>query len=327
MDNRDRFNISRIAIAYPRLTVLFWTALCVAGFFAFRTLRYALLPDITFPVLVVTATSLTHQSAADTAREISVPIEQQLKSLEGLREIRSSIRPGFTVVTLSFQVGRKLDSCYERVVNALREVKLPADATTKVTPRNLNQTSVATYALAETGKSPADLEAVARDRIIPSLKAVPGVREVVLVGSSSADADKDTFPTFSRFDGEDVLALDVIKEGEANTLEVADRIEARITRLRGQLPQVRLVLARTQAVYIREASHATIEALLIAVALSVVVIFPFLRSWPATAISALAIPTSLLGTAIVMAACGFELDTITLLALALVVGIIIDDAI
>ena len=89
------------------------------------------------------------------------------------------------------------------------------------------------------------------------------------------------------------------------------------------------MLAHTQAAagYIREATHSTLESLLIAVALSVLVIFPFLWSWPATLISALAIPTSLLGTAIIMALCGFELDTITLLALALVIGIIIDDAI
>ena len=325
MDSRDRFNISRIAMAHPWLTIVFWIALCVAGCFAFRTLNYALLPDITFPVVVVTATLSNPQSAPDTAREISLPIEQRLKSLGGLDEIRASIRPGFTVVTLSFQVGQKLDQCAERVTSALRDVKLPAGVTTKVTPQNLNQTSVATYALAQPGKSPADLEPLARDRIIPSLKAVPGVQEVVILGSSSAGTDAR--PTIARFNGEDVLALDVIKQGDANTLNVVDQIESEVGRLRAQLSQVHLVLARTQADYIREASHSTVEALLIAVVSSVLVIFPFLWSWPATAISALAIPTSLLGTAIVMAACGFELDTITLLALAVVIGIIIDDAI
>lgn len=325
MDTRERFNISRIAIAYPRLTVVFWIVLSISGFFAWRTLRYELLPDITFPVVVVTAMSSSPQTAADTARELSLPIEERLKSVEGLREVRASIRPGFTVVTLAFKVGEKLDLCHTRVTAALAEAKLPPGVTTKVMPRNLNQSSVATYALAENGKSPAELEALARDRIIPSLKAVSGVQEVVVAGGSSTNANP--LPTLARYDGEDVLALDVIKQAEANTLEVAERIEVEAARLRGELPQVRLVLARAQAEYIREASHATIEALLIAVALSVVVIFPFLWSWPATAISALAIPTSLLGTAIVMAVCKFELDTITLLALALVIGIIIDDAI
>ena len=50
-------------------------------------------------------------------------------------------------MTLSFEVGQNLDQCAERVTSALRDVKLPAGVTTKVTPQNLNQTSVATYAL------------------------------------------------------------------------------------------------------------------------------------------------------------------------------------
>jgi multidrug efflux pump subunit AcrB len=64
-----------------------------------------------------------------------------------------------------------------------------------------------------------------------------------------------------------------------------------------------------------------------AIVLAVVIIYPFLRSWRATLITALAIPLSLLGTFIVMAWNGFNLETITLLALALVIGIIVDDAI
>ena len=325
-DPRDRNNISRIAIAHPRLTIIFWVVLCITGYFALRKLNYALLPDISFPVVVVTANALTPEPAPETAREISLPIEQRLKSLEGLNEIRASVRPGFTVVTLSFRVGQTLDRCAERVTNALREVKLPSGVATKILPRNLNQTSAATYALTQTGKKPADLEPLARDQIVPVLKALPGVRDVILLGGSAAESTNSNL-TFTRFNDADVLALDVVKQEDANTLNLVDELESEMTRLRPKFPELKIVLCRTQANYIREASHATVEALLIAVASSIVVIFPFLWSWPATAISALAIPTSLLGTAIVMAGCGFELDTITLLALALVIGIIIDDAI
>ncbi|MEM8832782.1 MAG: efflux RND transporter permease subunit, partial [Cyanobacteria bacterium P01_G01_bin.19] len=70
-----------------------------------------------------------------------------------------------------------------------------------------------------------------------------------------------------------------------------------------------------------------IEALLSAVALAVLIIFPFLRNFRATLITAIAIPISLLGTFIVMAGLGFNLETLTLLALALAIGIIVDDAI
>src|ERR1051326_805846 len=83
METRDRFNISRIAIEHPWLTVLFWIVLCVIGSSAFHTLKYALLPDITFPVVVVPPMSPPPKPPADTAREVSLPIEQRLKSIEG----------------------------------------------------------------------------------------------------------------------------------------------------------------------------------------------------------------------------------------------------
>ena len=146
---------------------------------------------------------------------------------------------------------------------------------------------------------------------------VPGVEETVLPAGSSA----------VRFGSRDVLAVEVVKRGNANTLEVVREVEKAVQRLQTSLGGVQLRQATTQADYINEATHATIDALGLAIVLSVVVIFPFLWSWKATVISALAIPTSLLGTAIVMAILGLNLETITLLALALVIGIIVDDAI
>lgn len=103
-------------------------------------------------------------------------------------------------------------------------------------------------------------------------------------------------PTAVRLNDRDVLAVQVVKRGTANTLEVVDRVEREVAQLRSKFADVRIELAATQATYIREATAATIEALVLAVLLSTVVIYLFLGNWQATAISALAIPTSLLGT-------------------------------
>ncbi|MGH2416451.1 MAG: efflux RND transporter permease subunit, partial [Microcystaceae cyanobacterium] len=147
--------------------------------------------------------------------------------------------------------------------------------------------------------------------------------KVNLLGDSSST----NFPTLVRFNGQDALAFQVIKRGDANTLEVVSQVEKAVKQLQADLPEVQLVLAETQAKYIREATHATIDALILAIILAILVIFPFLRSFRATLITALAIPISLLGTCIIMAISGFNLETITLLALALVIGIVVDDAI
>lgn len=332
MSVRERFNISRLAIAHPWLTVAFWIAVTVGGVFAFRTLQYSLLPDITFPVVIVNIQAPL-SSASETSGKIARPVEQRLKSLEGLDEIRASVYPGRVVVTLSFRVGLKLDRCARDTGIALRDVKLPAGVEPKIVPLNLNQTSAAGYALSGDGKSLAELAKIAREKIIPAIEKTPGVLEVSLLGEPMTASDPQASqaalqaPSIVRLNGQPVLALEVIKRSDANTLDVVEHVKSEVARLHAVSRGVRLILARTQADYIREATHSTVESLLIAVALSVLVIFPFLWSWPATIISALAIPTSLLGTAIVMALCGFELDTITLLALALVIGIIIDDAI
>ncbi len=104
---------------------------------------------------------------------------------------------------------------------------------------------------------------------------------------------------------------------------MVSRVEKEVQELRTSLKDFTLTLAATQAKYIPNATHSTIDALIEAMILSVVVIFPFLWNWQATLISALAIPISF----IVMAIYGFNLETITLLALALVIGSIVNDAI
>lgn len=104
---------------------------------------------------------------------------------------------------------------------------------------------------------------------------------------------------------------------------MVSRVEKEVQKLRTSLKDFTLTLTATQAKYIRNATHSTIDALIEAMILSVVVIFPFLWNWQATLISALAIPISF----IVMAIYGFNLETITLLALAFVIGSIVNDAI
>ncbi|HEY9830079.1 MAG TPA: efflux RND transporter permease subunit [Stenomitos sp.] len=331
---RERFNISQLAIEFPWLSISFWIAVTVAGILAFSSLKYALFPDITFPVVVVNA-SAPLKTALDTERQLTNPIEQQLKSLERLDESRSSSYPGQSVVSLSFAVGTNLENVSRQVETSLKNLKWPAGATFKVIPLNLNESAVVSYAIQSSSQNLADLAKLAKDKIVPAISQIPGVLKVELLGEplktplslSSASDALGQGATLVRFKGQDALAFQVIKRGDANTLDVVSKVEAEIETLKSTLSGVQLTLAATQAEYIREATHATIDALMLAVVLSVLVIYPFLWNLRATLITALAIPISLLGTFIVMAMFGFNLETITLLALALVIGIIVDDAI
>ncbi|MFN6572580.1 efflux RND transporter permease subunit [Dendronalium sp. ChiSLP03b] len=333
---RERFNISRLAIDFSWLTVSFWIAVTVAGVLAFSSLKYALFPDITFPVVVVNATATSLKTALDTEAKLTKPLEERLHSLEGLEDIRASIYPGQTAVSLSFIVGTNLESSTRKVETALKQVTLPQGANYKIIPLNLNESAAISYAIESNSQNLTALTKLAKDQIVPAIAKLPGVLKVSLLGTPVASPPLNNVNTAAipqagvtlvRFNGQNALAFQVIKRGSANTIEVVSLVEKEVQKLRSSLKDVKLTLAATQAEYIRHATQSTIDALMEAVLLSIVVIFPFLWNWRATLISALAIPTSLLATFIVMAIYGFNLETITLLALALVIGSIVDDAI
>ncbi|MBE9256730.1 efflux RND transporter permease subunit [Dolichospermum sp. LEGE 00246] len=347
---RESFNISKLAIKFSWLTVCFWIGIAVAGILAFSSLKYALFPDITFPVVVVNAQApLT--SALDTEEQLTKPLEASLKSLAGLEDIRSSTYPGQTAVISSFVVGTNLETATKKISQIVNQLNLPKNATKKIIPLNLNESAAVSYAIESTAGKIDNLQQLAKAKIVPAIAKLPGVLKVSLLGDGNTRSQErrgagpapvtpisqeeerrrnvllPSSGTLVRFNGKQALAFQVIKKGNANTLEVVSRVEKEVQQLRLSLKDVTLTLAATQAEYIHNATHSTIDALIEAIVLSVVVIFPFLWNWQATLISALAIPVSLLGTFIVMAIYGFNLETITLLALALVIGSIVDDAI
>ena len=323
---RESFNISKLAIKFSWLTVCFWIGITVAGVLAFSSLKYALFPDITFPVVVVTAQApLTN--TLDTEEKLTKPIEESLRSLVGLEDIRSSTYPGQTAVVSSFIVGTNLETVTSKISQIVNQLNLPKDTNKKIIPLNLNESAAVSYAVESSVRDIDNLRQLTKDKILPRIAKLPGVLKVSLLGGGTLKPQETTGGTIVRFNGQDALAFQVIKKGDANTLEVVSGVEKEVQQLRSNLKDVTLTLAATQGEYIRNATHSTIDALIEAIILSVVVIFPFLWNWQATLISALAIPISLLGTFIVMAIYGFNLETITLLALALVIGSIVDDAI
>ena len=272
--------------------------------------------------MVVTAHTTEVDPAAN-ERLVTTPLERALAPLPGLNRVHSLSYPEFVAIDLSFDVGNDLDASRSAVSAAIGRVKLPPHTTLSVTPVNLNETYVVTYALSEPGKTMAELAALARAKIAPPLRAIPGVLKAEIIGGSEDGADASAY----RYDGHPAVAIAVVKSGNANALDVAEACDDAVAALVPGLSPATIVRASTQATFIREAARATQEALGLAVLLAILVIWPFLGDWRATTISALAIPTSLLGTALVMRLLHFNLETITLLALALVVGVIVDDAI
>lgn len=134
--------------------------------------------------------------------------------------------------------------------------------------------------------------------------------------------------TGSWYNGQRSIMLAVYRQSDANTVQVVDSIKSRLDAYRAQLPAaIDLVVLNDRSIPIREAVEDVEVSLMIAIALVVMVIFLFLKSFAATVIPTLALPISLVGTFAIMHALGYSLDNISLLALTLAVGFVVDDAI
>ncbi len=315
---RERWNISRLALSHPRPTLAVWLGVVLAGALAFRVLKVALLPDIAFPVVVVNVTAPLADARA-VERQVAEPLEHALGALPDIDRVSSTSFANRAVITAAFAAGPSLDEAERGVRAAVRVAPLPAGAAPAVTAVDLNESPIVTYVMLSVRRPQAAILQLAGGAVVPALEQVPGVRAVALLG----DGER----TRVALDGTPGVGIQVVKRAKANTLETARRVEHEVLRLQSDTPDVFFIPVADQAAYIREAARATMDALGLAVLLSVLVIFPFLGDWTATLISALAIPVSLLGTFVAMAAARFNLEMITLLALALVIGIIVDDAI
>lgn len=132
----------------------------------------------------------------------------------------------------------------------------------------------------------------------------------------------------ARYNGRPAVGLGVVKQTRASTIDVAHEVRRALPGLSAGLPEgMRLDTAYDSAVFIEESIHEVQETLLIAMGLVVLVIFFFLKSLRATIIPALAIPVSVLGALAVAYFAGFTINILTLLALVLAIGLVVDDAI
>ncbi|MDQ2768213.1 MAG: efflux RND transporter permease subunit, partial [Gemmatimonadota bacterium] len=133
---------------------------------------------------------------------------------------------------------------------------------------------------------------------------------------------------FARFNGETAVNIGVIKQAVANPLELSKTVRAEIVRINETLPGgMQLVMSYDSSVFIERSIDSVFHTIVEAIALVVLVIFLFLRNLRATLIPLVTIPVSLVGAFGLMYAFGFTINTLTLLAMVLAIGLVVDDSI
>ena len=134
--------------------------------------------------------------------------------------------------------------------------------------------------------------------------------------------------SLARLNGVPTVTLEIRRQSGANTVEVINNAKQELARISSQLPaDVHVEVIRDQSRYIESALHEIKQHLVMGSILASLVVLLFMRSWRSTAIAAIAIPCSVISAFGMMRALNFTLNSVTMLALVLMVGVVIDDAI
>jgi HAE1 family hydrophobic/amphiphilic exporter-1 len=163
-----------------------------------------------------------------------------------------------------------------------------------------------------------------RKVVVAYRNGVPVPLDAVARVIDSVENDK----TASWFNENRAIVLAIQRQPDANTVAVVDLVRERLPQYRAMVPpSIRMEVLNDRSISIRDSVVDVQETLAIAICLVVMVIFLFLRTVSATLIPALAVPVSLIGTCAAMYVFGFSINNMTLLALTLSVGFVVDDAI
>src|SRR5215467_7754374 len=328
-------NISETCIRRPVMTTLITASFIVFGIFAYRLLPVAALPAVDFPTINITAT-LPGASAETMAASVAAPIERQLSTIAGISSLTSSSSLGITTITIQFDLNRNIDGAALDVQTALSVAarKLPVEMTIPPFFRKVNPGDfpILYISLISPTLPLSVVDEYGEITLAQQISQLPGIAQVLVFGAQKFAVRVQVDPVaaaarnISLDDIRTVLAIQ--RQPDANTVAVVDSVRARLPQYRASIPpSIRMEVLMDRSVSIRASVVDVQETLLIAICLVVLVIFLFLRSVSATIIPALAVPVSLIGTCAAMYVFGFSINNMTLLALTLSVGFVVDDAI
>ena len=155
-----------------------------------------------------------------------------------------------------------------------------------------------------------------------------GTKIVRLRDIGRAEAGVENYRTVARNNGQPCVFLGIVKQSKGNTIEVAHGIKAEMERIRPTLPAgVEFVVNYDSSTFVERSVHEVWTTLGIAFVLVVLVIYLFLRDVRSTLIPAIAVPVSIIGTFAILYAFGYSVNILTMLALVLAIGVVVDDAI
>ncbi|TCS36843.1 HAE1 family hydrophobic/amphiphilic exporter-1 [Paucimonas lemoignei] len=262
-------------------------------------------------------------ATAHSMRELTVIADQVVKKrLENVRGVGSVTLVGGVMREINIYIKptemEALGIGVDQVIQALRNEnqELPAGAVRTQSNENVVQ-------IQGRIKDPADF-----NRLIVARR---GGQPVLLSQIATVVDGQQEQESLALYNGQRTLALDILKAQGQNTIEVTDGLDAAIKELQPTLkalyPGVKLEVIKDSSRQIRTGVQNVRQTLFEGAILTILIVFLFLNSWRSTVITGLTLPVALIGTFLFMYMFGFTINMITLMALSLCVGLLIDDAI
>ncbi|MFN3454607.1 MAG: efflux RND transporter permease subunit, partial [Pseudobdellovibrio sp.] len=211
-------NLISISIRRPVFAWIVMAALIIFGAITFNKLGVSQMPDVDFPVLSI---SVSYDGAAPEVVEAEIidPIEQALLSIEGIEEMRSSVRQGGGSVTLNFDINRNIDIALQEVQTAMSQVRLPDDVDPPVIRKRNPEESPIMFISVTTERPLRETLQWAENYLLDQFRFIPGIGEVDIGGFSSRNLR--VWPDIKKLKAADLTVADVLDTLQSQHLEAS----------------------------------------------------------------------------------------------------------
>src|SRR5438093_773155 len=286
-------HFSRVFIERPIMTTLVTFAILLFGIVGFRALPISALPSVDYPTIQVTAAQ-PGANPETMASSIATPLERAFSTIAGLRSMSSSNVQGVTTITMQFALDRDIDAAAQDVQASIAQAILPPmPRPPSYAKQNPSEQPILYLALTSNTLPLYTVNEYAETMLAQRISSVSGVSRVQIFGAQ----------------------------------KYAVRIQVDPDRLAALPPSVELLSLYDASESVRGSIHDVEFTLMLTIALVVMVIFLFLRNLSATLIPGSAVVLSIVGTFATMYLLGYSLNILSLMALTLSVGFVVDDAI
>ncbi len=396
--------ITKLALKRPVTTVLVVICLIVFGLSSVLSSKLELFPEMNYPILTI-STIYQGASPEDVNDLIGKPIENEVGTLTGIKNIQSTSKENVSIIMLQYEYGTNMDKAYSDLKKKMDNIKLPDDVKTptimeldisampvmslavndttqenlynyvksdivpefekissiasintnggregyikiRLNPEKLNQYHLNMNAIVQSIKSadftyPAGTTGVGNRKLAVStavevnsaeqLKKVPVVagngktiylEDIAEIGDTVKDQD-----AIGRYNGKDTVTLSVNKQQKSSAVDVSKQVKKTIETLKAEHKNLDIVVIDDTSNQIQASLNSVLETMILAVIISMIIIFLFFGDIKASLIVGSSIPVSILVALILMSAMGFSMNLITMSAIVLGVGMMVDDSI